>query len=70
MHLTNKVEYVLATKELIHLSYTTYARALGFMKKILASLVTVLHTCVSIKLKYYRSSIKILIKITSYEHFH
>ena len=33
MHLTNKVEYFLATKELIHLSYTTYARALGFMKK-------------------------------------
>ena len=45
--LHNKIAYILATRELIHLLCTTIARVLGFMKKqknSLRSLDTVLHT--------------------------
>ena len=47
----NKVAYIIGTRELIHLHCTTYARVLGFIKKFLASSITLLHTCVSLMLK-------------------
>ena len=44
--------YILATRKLIHLCCTAYARVFRFMKiKSWRSHVTVLHTCVSIMLK-------------------